>query len=116
MKGENEKRNEPVNPKVKELQARDILLPRRRNLHVASRITLGIIINLILALLVVSELGKTGSATKELLAVALPAVAITTLVPVICLGPDVPRLLAIGLSVLPSYVFVVGCGQVLSEL
>ena len=100
----------------KGFSARDIVFPRTRSLRVTWRIALGVIINLILVFFVVSELGKTGSATKELLAVALPVLAITSLVPVIGLGRDVPRLLAIGLCIIPGYVFVVGCGQVLSEL
>jgi hypothetical protein len=44
----------------------------------------------------------------------VPVAAIIALIPVIAVGRDVPRLLAIGLSVLPVYVVAVGLGQLFS--
>jgi hypothetical protein len=95
---------------------RAAIFPRSQCLHAPLRIALGAALNLALALRVIPELGKTANAGFELLAVALPAIAIPTLMPVICMGRNVPRLIAIGLCLVPAYVLAVGCVQIITHL
>lgn len=51
------------------------------------------------------------NAIRVFVEVTAPCMILLTLLPVILFGRDVPRLLAIGLSVLPAYVAVAGFGD-----
>lgn len=73
------------------------------------RIAVGLAANLGILLWVVPKLAGTKWRASDLFIIAIPLVAIITLIPVIWRGRDVARLMAIGLCVLPVYIFFHGC-------
>ena len=92
-----------------------LLLPRRDKLHAGLRIAVGALGNCLLAIYVLPHVGHMQEmkfvgalAATTVLQAALPLVILLILLPVFLFGRDVPRLLAIGLSVLPCYLAVTG--------
>lgn len=98
-----------------------LLVPSREHLYPWGRITLAVVLNVALAMWVVPNLGhatdpaysRTG-AFSACVEVLLPCTALLVALPVFLLGRDIPRLLAIGLCILPGYVALAGFSDALS--
>lgn len=96
----------PENPGAWWKQA---LIPRRTSLLVSLRLAVGLVANITVVLWSVPKLAGSKWSALDLLHIAIPLFAIIILISVICLGRDVARLLAIGLCVLPVYIFLHIC-------
>jgi hypothetical protein len=89
-------------------------------LHPYLRLAFGTAANIFLAARVVPQIAHVRddysavNALRASLEVVVPCAALLAMLPVVFLGRDVPRLLAIGLSFLPGYVAIFGFGDALS--
>jgi hypothetical protein len=90
------------------------LVPSPERLHAGTRISLGVCLNVALAVCITGPLGRSPGLLGAILDVALPCATLMVLLPVFLWGRDVPRLLAIGLSFLPAFTAVGAIPQVYS--
>lgn len=73
------------------------------------RLVVGLVANISVVLWVVPKFAGTKWKAADLFLIAIPLIAVIILIPVIWRGRDVARLVAIGLCVLPAYIFLQGC-------
>lgn len=98
-----------------------MLWPSRERLHVAARLIFAGLANIALAIWAVPKLGHATDPVHSpvnafwiSLEILVPLAALLVLLPVFLFGKDVPRLLAIGLCVLPAFVAVMGIAAAIS--
>jgi hypothetical protein len=94
---------------------RRFLLPSRAALHPWPRLAFGALLNIVLAMWAVPQIGhvtdpeySSSNALQAAVMVAAPCASLLTTLPVLLFGRDVPRLISIGLSFLPCYLAIVG--------
>lgn len=100
-----------------------LFLPRRDKLHAPPRIAVAALGNCLLALYVLPHISMAqeiksvpSMAATWAIQAALPLAILLILLPVFLFGRDLPRLIAIGLSVLPCYLAAVGIAAVFEAL
>ncbi len=90
------------------------MVPSPERLHAGTRISLGVCLNVALAVCLSGPLGHSAGLLAAILYVALPCASLILLLPVILWGRDFLRLLAMGLSFLPTFTAVGAIREVYS--